>query len=86
MSSSLCLRYDDGLSGYWDGHYNRYGINYAMDECAKNKRCVGIEYSRMNNFYRFCLDAIITNIAWTKYENFTKQVFKKMENHGRYIS
>ena len=54
-----------------------------MDECSKNKRCVGIE-SYDEHFFIPCLDSIYKSTAWDKYEKSTNQIFRKANNYGKY--
>ena len=58
----------------------------AMDECSKNKRCVGTESSIAFGVRQFalCLNSIYKSTAWDKYEKMTSQVFKKSNNYGKY--
>ena len=62
-----------------------------MDECSKNKRCVGIEFAQLvenvGRLFRLCLDSIYKSTAWDKYEKFPHhQVFKKANNYGKYTA
>ena len=59
-----------------------------MDECSKNKKCVGIEFAkigRRGSLFKPCLDAIYKSTAWDKYEKSTNNFFKKASNYGKYI-
>ena len=56
----------------------------AMDECSKNKRCVGIEQQIVG--YKLCLDSIYKSTAWDKYEKSTKFSLKKSNNYGKYTA
>ena len=53
----------------------------AMDECSKNKRCVGIE--NVEGYFIPCLDSIYRSTAWDKYKKPSNQVFKKAESYGK---
>ena len=59
-----------------------------MDECSKNKRCVGIEFARFDDdtgrMFIPCLDSIYKSTAWDKYKKMTKKVFKKANNYGKH--
>ena len=59
-----------------------------MDECSKNKRCVGIEFAQLvenvGRLFRLCLDSIYKSTAWDKYEKLTNKVLKKANNYGKY--
>ena len=79
---SSCLRREQELGG--DGDRLLLRLN-AMDECSKNKICVGIEFEQFNLF-KLCLDSIYKSTAWDKYEKLTNQVFKKANNYGKYAA
>ena len=59
-----------------------------MDECSKNKRCVGIEFAEFNDdtgrLFIPCLDSIYKSTAWDKYEKLTNKYYKKQNNYGKY--
>ena len=61
----------------------------AMDECSKNKRCVGIEFAvlveNVRRLFKLCLDSIYKSTAWDKYEKLTNKYFKTANNYGKYI-
>ena len=89
VHGSHCLRTLRG--GDFFGGERRFAIDQAMDECSKNKRCLGIEkvedqfFSFGITLFRVCMDSIYTSIAWDKYENRTNQLFKKISSYGKYI-
>ena len=89
---SHCLRTEQGY--WWDTRDSVLTVNgdrvmtrlNAMDECSKNKRCVGIE-NAVDEPTKFmpCLDSIYKSTAWDKYEKLTNLVFKKAHNYGKYV-
>ena len=88
VHGSYCLRSLQG--GDFFGGERRFVIDQAMDECSKNKRCLGIEkvegrfFRKGITLFRACLDSIYASTAWDKYENRTNQLFKKISSHGKY--
>ena len=66
-----------------------FDVKHAKDECSKNQRCVGIEgrqsNSQLDSFFNLCLDSIYISTAFDKYTNTHTYVYKKLENHGKFI-
>ena len=69
-------------------------INYAMDECSKNERCVGIEYVRSDPVntvgivkkYKVCLDSIYKSTDGPKDRGEENKLLKRVETSGKYDS
>ena len=63
----------------------------AMDECSKNKRCVGIELVEeqeivleyAGRLFKPCIDSTYKSTARDKYEKLTNKIFKKASNYGK---
>lgn len=98
MHGSRCLRTKQGFDiKHWKEGDRTFVIGQAMEECSKNKRCIGIEKIEGHvtlfkntkqpaqiTVFKACLDSIYHSTAWDKYENSTSQLFKKVGSYGMY--
>ena len=81
LAGSFCLRYIDNIYE----EERPFDISNAKEECSKNPRCVGIEYVGDKQSYFMCLDSIYTSTAFDKYNDPYRYLYRKLENHGKYI-
>ena len=72
----------DGSTCFDLDYSHAFDIEHGMEQCSKNRKCIGLEYDKDMNRFHICLDTIYKSNGLDKYDNMASKIVKKAAGYG----